>query len=61
MRTLRAFAPFVALLALMIAAPSCSRGAVRPHAPLTSGAEPLRSDFNRDAGRVRIVMVPAPT
>jgi hypothetical protein len=51
----------LALAATLTAALSCSRSAVRPHAPLTAGAEPLRSDFNRDAGRVRIVMIPAPT
>jgi hypothetical protein len=51
----------LALTTILAAALSCSRPAVRPHAPLTAGAEPLRSDFNRDAGRVRIVMIPAPT
>ncbi|HZB26360.1 MAG TPA: hypothetical protein VE379_09530 [Vicinamibacterales bacterium] len=51
----------LALVATLAGALSCSPTAVRPHAPLTAAAEPLRSDFNRDAGRVRIVMIPAPT
>ena len=49
------------LVTMLAAALSCSRAPVRPHAPLAPGAEPLRSDFNRDAGRVRIVMIRAPT
>jgi hypothetical protein len=33
----------------------------RPYTTLSEFAEPLRSQFNRDAGRVRIVMLVAPT
>lgn len=61
----RRFPIAAALLALVTAVPaasSCSRTIEgRPFAPLTSAGQPLRSDFNRDIGHVRIVMVPAPT
>jgi hypothetical protein len=35
--------------------------ATRPYATLTGNADPLRTQFNNDAGRVRIVMLVAPT
>jgi hypothetical protein len=35
--------------------------ATRPYATLTGTADPLRTQFNNDAGRVRIVMLVAPT
>jgi hypothetical protein len=31
------------------------------HAVLTADAEPLRAAFNRDSGKVRVVMLVAPT
>jgi hypothetical protein len=33
----------------------------RPYTPLSDSAEPLRTQFNQDVGRVRIVMLVAPT
>jgi hypothetical protein len=50
-------------LACIVAAfvAACSRAPARPHAPLAVNAEPLRSIFNRDVGKVRIVMIAAPT
>jgi hypothetical protein len=39
----------------------CTSSPARPYESLTSGAEPLRSQFNRDVGKVRIVIVAAPT
>jgi len=56
---LRQFAPIACLIALLIAA--CSQAPSRPHASMAVNAEPLRSTFNRDVGKVRIVMVAAPT
>ena len=51
---------FVSIVAILAAA--CSQPVpARPYAPLAVNAEPLRSIFNRDAGKVRIVMVAAPT
>jgi hypothetical protein len=32
-----------------------------PHAALTASGDPLRAQFNRDAGFVRIVILAAPT
>jgi hypothetical protein len=31
------------------------------HSPLSAGAEPLRARFNQDIGKVRIVVMAAPT
>jgi hypothetical protein len=56
---LRLSALVTCLIALLAAA--CSQAPARPHAPLAVNAEPLRSIFNRDVGKVRIVMVAAPT
>jgi len=47
-----------ALLFALALAPACGP---RPYSSLSESAEPLRSQFNRDAGRVRIVMLVAPT
>jgi hypothetical protein len=47
---------FIILLSLL----AC-RGPVRPHTALAEHAEPLRADFNRDHGHVRIVTLVAPT
>lgn len=56
----RATARTVAAIALALAA-ACSQGNTRPHESLAAGAEPLRSQFNQDAGHVRIVVLAAPT
>lgn len=56
---LRPSALVTCLIALLVAA--CSQAPARPHAPLAVNAEHLRSIFNRDVGKVRIVMVAAPT
>lgn len=49
------------VLLLVLLAGACSSVPARPHATLTAGAEPLRSAFNRDIGKTRIVMIAAPT
>jgi hypothetical protein len=56
-------APFVSIPAVIFAAfvAACSSVQPLPHQSLTAGAEPLRSQFNRDAGRTRILMIAAPT
>jgi hypothetical protein len=33
----------------------------RPYSSLSNSAEPLRTHFNEDAGRIRVVMLVAPT
>jgi hypothetical protein len=50
----------IGVLAAAGATGAC-RGPARPHEALRAGAEPLRSHFNRDAGRVRVVILAAPT
>lgn len=60
MRTSRALLT-VLLLHLVAALTACKSSPPRPHSSLTQGAEPLRSQFNRDAGKVRVVIVAAPT
>jgi len=51
--------------ALAIAAAGCGLpappGVKRPHAAIAPTLEPLRSAFNADSGRVRVVMLAAPT
>jgi hypothetical protein len=50
------------LLALLIVAPACvDRQKIRPHTALGPAAEPLRAQFNRDVGQVRVVVIVAPT
>lgn len=56
----RRLATSTALLVTLVLG-ACSAAPARPHAALTSGAEPLRSAFNRDIGKTRIVMIAAPT
>jgi hypothetical protein len=48
----------VCLIAIAVAVTACARP---PHATLDDAAEPLRSAFNRDVGRVRVMMLVAPT
>jgi hypothetical protein len=55
-RGLRRLGPIVAVLVLVSAA--C---ASRPYEKLDDRAEPLRARFNADAGRVRVVILVAPT
>jgi hypothetical protein len=45
---------------LLVSLLAC-HGPARPHVALTAHADPLRADFNRDAGHVRIVTLVAPT
>lgn len=54
----RPAARFVATLVLGVSA-ACVR--TQPYATLTDSAEPLRTRFNEDAGRVRVMMLVAPT
>jgi hypothetical protein len=49
---------FVVASALLVAA-ACAR--TQPYATLDDAAEPLRTRFNADAGRVRVMMLVAPT
>jgi hypothetical protein len=49
------------LLAALVLASCVSGPDVAPHAVLTATADPLRADFNRDVGHVRIVIIAAPT
>ena len=46
---------------LCASAAGCARAPARPHDTLAIGAEPLRTAFNRDAGKPRIVILAAPT
>jgi hypothetical protein len=45
---------------LLVSLLAC-RGPARPHTALDARLDPLRSDFNRDVGHVRIVTLVAPT
>ncbi len=49
----------VALAAVLALAGACI--STRPYASLSDTADPLRTQFNNDVGRVRIVMLVAPT
>lgn len=47
---------------LVLALAACTdREKIRPHATLGARAEPLRTQFNQDVGRVRLLMIVAPT
>jgi hypothetical protein len=59
MRTNRAL--LTAVFFLIASVTACITPPPRPHVSLTAGAEPLRSQFNRDVGKVRLVIVAAPT
>jgi hypothetical protein len=48
-------------IALLVIGLACRSAPTRPHVSLSAGAEPLRTEFNQDAGRVRILMIAAPT
>jgi hypothetical protein len=49
-----------AVILLVLALAAC-RGPVQPYEALTPQVANLRTQFNRDAGMVRIVILPAPT
>jgi hypothetical protein len=50
--------PFVFLLLVLLAA---CRGPVRPYESLSPEVANLRAQFNADAGKVRVLLLPAPT
>ena len=52
--------PAVILLAAAVLFPSC-RGPVQPYEALAPQVANLRAEFNKDAGKVRILILPAPT
>ena len=55
-------ARFVAVAAALAAVLACdSARPAQPHDVLGASAEPLRAQFNRDVGHVRVLMVVAPT
>jgi hypothetical protein len=45
---------------LLVALLAC-RGPARPHTALDAHVDPLRAEFNRDIGHIRIVTLVAPT
>jgi hypothetical protein len=49
------------VLLLVVLFLAACRGPVQPYEVLTPQAANLRAQFNRDAGKVRIVILPAPT
>jgi hypothetical protein len=49
------------VLVLAIAALACACVSTRPYATLSDRAEPLRTQFNSDAGRARVIILVAPT
>jgi hypothetical protein len=57
----RAAVLWLAVAILCANAAGCARADPRPHETLAAGAEPLRTAFNRDTGKPRIVIVAAPT
>lgn len=50
-----------ALLAVVTVMGCVGRGPVSAHSVLNADAEPLRDAFNADSGKVRIIMLVAPT
>jgi hypothetical protein len=48
------------VLILLVSLLAC-RGPARPHTALAAHVDPLRAEFNRDIGHVRIVTLVAPT
>jgi hypothetical protein len=54
--------PRATLLSTALLLVSCSSGGpVQHHDALTANAEPLRSAFNADSGRVRAIFLASPT
>jgi hypothetical protein len=50
----------VLLLSTVLSSAAC-RGPVQAHESLSPDAANLRAQFNADAGKVRILLLPAPT
>jgi hypothetical protein len=48
-------------VALLLLFGSACRGPVQPYESLAPKASNLRAQFNSDAGKVRILLLPAPT
>jgi hypothetical protein len=59
-RRLSATVAACSLFVLSLCAASGCRGPRQPYTPLRAHAAELRSQFNRDVGRARIVILPAP-
>jgi hypothetical protein len=58
----RLYARVVAVaIAIVLAAVVASRGPARPYESLLPEVANLRAQFNADAGKVRMVILPAPT
>jgi hypothetical protein len=51
---------FLVVLVLLAGSGAC-RGPALPYRNLTPHASPLREQFNADAGKTRILLLPAPT
>lgn len=60
-RAARAVLWGAALVTLLSTLMGCHRGVVSPHQALSSRAEPLRARFNADAGKVRVLLLAAPS
>jgi len=56
-----AFRLLPSVFCLVLLALAACHGPAREHTALTANVEPLRTQFNRDIGRVRIVTLIAPT
>ena len=48
------------VMTVVVAAAACTRG-THPYTSLGADAAALKAQFNRDAGKVRLVMLVAPT
>lgn len=57
-KTLKLFVPAILLLVLVGCRP---KGAAAPHERLDEGATALRTAFNTDVGKVRVLMLVSPT
>ena len=51
----------LAAVAIVVAALATWRGPAQPYESLWPGVANLRAQFNADAGKVRILLLPAPT
>lgn len=49
------------VLAVAAVAGCRDKGDIAAHSPLTDGSEPLRAAFNAGVGKVRVLMLVAPT
>ena len=49
------------VIAVVLAAATTWRGPAQPYESLWPGVANLRAQFNADAGKVRILLLPAPT